>query len=274
MREPSAAVDLIEQAFGLARRSGKSDWWAMTIPVLKNRLLLLTKGSFKETDFGAASFRDFLSKVTDIVRIDEAPPPGFVILRSAAPARWEQQPANKFRGERIRADLWRATLDYSSARKYLWDTSQQVAKPAGVGEDGLVLPTVSSDDLHQWRAEFVASHKLPDEETTHQIEQWHKNRLPTVGLPTTMRPAWNSYLKRKVEQRLQHWFESNSIKAPPIVEVWQQSGASERHVEMLREFILSCVRAMSKDELLELRISPDTAMRTVRANKSSNENED
>src|SRR5712692_8296654 len=106
MHEAPVAADLIERAFGLARKSGKPEWWVMTIPVLKNRLLLLTKNTFKEADFGATSFRDFLSKIPDIVRVDETPLPGFAILKSAAPEHWQPPSANKFRGERIRADLW------------------------------------------------------------------------------------------------------------------------------------------------------------------------
>ena len=91
----------------------------MTIPVLKNRLLLLTKNTFKEADFGAISFRDFLSKVPDIVRVDGASVPGFVILKSAAPERPERPSANAVRSEQIRADLWRAVLDYSSGHRYV-----------------------------------------------------------------------------------------------------------------------------------------------------------
>src|SRR5271157_2021777 len=120
MHEAPAAADLIERAFGLARQSGKPDWWAMTIPVLKNRLLLLTNKTFKEADFGATSFRDFLNKIPDTVRVDDNSPPGFVILRSAAPERHERSSQSAFRGERIRPDLWRAVLDYSSGRKYVW----------------------------------------------------------------------------------------------------------------------------------------------------------
>jgi hypothetical protein len=273
MHEAPVPADLIERAFGLARQSGKLDWWAMTIPVLKNRLLLLTKNTFKEADFGATSFRDFLSKVPDIVRVDETPPPGFVILKSAAPERWERLSANKFRGQRIRADLWRAVLDYSSGRRYVWDISQQVARSGSLDEEGLVLPTISAVDLEEWRAEFVASHKPPDAEVAKLVEEWCRNRLPTAGLPAPMRPVWNNYLKRKVEQRLQHWFGSNSIKAPAIMEEGQGSGASDQQVEALREFIVGCVKIMSNKELLELRISPVTAMRMLRAKKSSDENE-
>jgi hypothetical protein len=273
MHEAPAAADLIERAFGLARQSGKPDWWAMTIPVLKNRLLLLTKNAFKEADYEATSFRDFLNKVSDIVRVDATPLPGFVILKSAAPKLWGQPPANKFPGERIRADLWRAMLDYSSGHRYVWDVSQQAARAASLDEDGLLLPTISADDLENWRAEFVASHTPPDGVVATLVEEWRKNRLPTAGLPAPIRPVWNKYLKRKVGQRLQHWFGSNSIKVPAIMEEGQESGTSEQQVEAVREFIVGCVKIMSNKELLELRISPVTAMRMLRAKKSAGEDE-
>jgi hypothetical protein len=273
MHEAPAAADLIERAFSLARQSGKPDWWAMTIPVLKNRLLLLTKSTFKEADFGAISFRDFLSKVSDIIRVDETPPPGFVILKSAAPKHWQRLSVSKSRGERIRADLWRGVLDYSSGRRYIWDTSQQIARAASVDEAGLVLPTISPSDIEDWRAEFVAAHKPPDPQVAKLVDEWNKNRLPTAGLPAAMRPVWNNFLKRKVERRVQRWFESNSIKAPAIMEAGQGSRDSDHQLESLREFIISCVNTMSIDELQDLRISPATAMRMLRAKKLSDENE-
>ena len=114
MNETPEAAELIERAFGLARQSGKSDWWTMTIPVLKNRLLLLTKNRFKEADFGAASFRAFLKQVPDVVRVEENPLPGFVTLKSAAREHSEGASMTAVRGGQIRADLWRAVLDYSS----------------------------------------------------------------------------------------------------------------------------------------------------------------
>lgn len=272
MQEVPAAAALIERAFALARQSGKPDWWVMTIPVLKNRLLLLTKSAFRETDFGASSFRDFLSKIPDVIKVDHTPPPGFVILKSGAPERWEK-PATVFRGARVRADLWRAVLDYASGLRYVWDVSEQTARAARADEKGLLLPTISVDDLDEWRTEFVALHKSPNIEVARLVEEWREKRLPTAGLPAAMRPVWNSYLKRKVEQRLKDWFESGSIKAPAIMEERQASGASEVQVDALRDFIIGCVRTMSKQELLELRISPATAMRALRPRNSSDENE-
>lgn len=271
MQEGSTAADLIDRAFGLARRSGKTDWWAMTIPVLKNRLLQLTKNDFKEADFGATSFREFLGKFPNIVRVDDTHPPGLVILKSAIPDHSERLSPHVFRGQRIRSDLWRSVLDYSSGRKYVWDASLQAARAAGPDENGLELPTISVADLDEWRTEFVTLHLPSDAEIAKRVDEWRKNRLPTAGLPAAMVPVWNKYLIGKIEHRLQNWFSNNSIEMPPILER-QESLPSDTQVEELREFVIGCVKTMSKRELLELRISPITALRTLRPNISGDKN--
>jgi hypothetical protein len=271
MPEERAASELVEKAFALARQSGKPEWWAMAIPVLKNRLLMLTGNRFKEADYGATSFRDFLGKVEELITVEKHPPPGFVILKSAAPDH-ATKPIRAHHGERVRADLWRAVLDYTSGLTYVWDISQQTARPAEFNEQGLVLPTISLDELKSWRAEFVASHKSGNAEVAGVVESWREKGLPTAELPPAMRPIWNKYLKQKVQQRLKDWFETHSIEAPAIMERKEEPEMSDRHAEGLRDFILSCVRTMSREELLELRISPATAMRALRL-QNSDQNE-
>jgi hypothetical protein len=270
MNETPTAADLIERAFGIARQSGRPDWWAMRSPVLKNRLLLLTKNTFKEADFGAVSFRDFLSKAADVVRVDETALPPFVILRSAAPEDAERQPVSLARGEQVRPDLWRAVLDYSSGHGYVWDTSQQVARPARSDDGGPLLPTISAADLDGWRTEFAGLHNPLDAEGAKRVEEWCKNRLPTGALPSPMRPVWNKYLKHKIEDRLQRWFASNSLRPPTITQERPEAGYPDE-VERLRAFVIGCVKAMSKQELLDLRISPIAAMRTLQTWKGGGE---
>jgi hypothetical protein len=272
MPESSPATELVERAFHLARQSGKADWWEMTIPVLKNRLLQLTKGTFKEAEFGAISFRDFLKSIPDTVRVQEIPPPGFVILKAAAPGGWERTATNKFRGERIRRDLWRAVLDYSSGRKYIWDVSKQTARPALLEEVGLIVPTISAAELDEWRHEFAGRHNSAAPGDAKTVETWAQKRLPTVSLPVTLRPVWNNYVKAKVEQRLQDWFEANSIKIS-LIEERTVSAASDAQAETLRELILNCIKVMSSKELMELRISPATVMRVIQMQKSRDQNE-
>jgi hypothetical protein len=273
MNETPGAAELIERAFSLARQSGKSDWWTMTIPVLKNRLLQLTKNRFKEADFGAASFRAFLKQVPDIVRVEETPLPGFVILKSAAHEHAEGASVTAVRGDQIRADLWRAVLDYSSGVTYVWDVARHAAGPAKPADVGPVLPTISEADLDGWRMEFLALHRPADPTVAKRVEEWCKSRLPTVALPTTMRPVWNNYLKRKVERRLGDWFTSHAIEAPTLTEARPESSPSDERVEALRQFVIACVQRMSRQELLELRISPITAMRTLQTQESGGKNE-
>lgn len=113
MSELQNAHQLIEQAFEQARRSGKPEWWNMAIPVLKNRLLLLTDRKFREADFGARSFREFLRNASDTVEVHDAPLPGHVTLRSAAVADLPAEESKIVRRE-IRPDLWEAVLDFSA----------------------------------------------------------------------------------------------------------------------------------------------------------------
>lgn len=145
----------------------------------------------------------------------------------------------------------------------MWDISEKVARPAGSDDVGLTLPTVTAADLDQWRTEFVTLHKPADAEVAQRIEKWSKDRLPTFALPAQVRPVWNSYLKRRVEKRLQDWFIKNQIEVPSIVRASSGSDIADEEVRELREFTIACVNEMSKQELLELRISPATAIRTI-----------
>jgi len=131
MSDSPSARQLVQTAFDRARQSGKPDWWIMAIPVLKNRLLQMTDREFRETNYGARSFRDFIQQHADILRVEETPFPGFVVLRSAEP---EHQPGLAPRGAvlEVSPDLWRAVLDFSSGNKYVWDKSKG-RRTAGFG---------------------------------------------------------------------------------------------------------------------------------------------
>ena len=72
------ARDLIRQAFVMARSSGKHGWERMTTAVLKNRLLVLTKNKFQESNYNATNMLDFVSQASDVVRLDKAHFPAVV----------------------------------------------------------------------------------------------------------------------------------------------------------------------------------------------------
>ena len=54
--------ELIRHAFAAARDKGKPDWWRMTTPVFKNRLLALTDRQVYEEDYGTRTVAEFASR--------------------------------------------------------------------------------------------------------------------------------------------------------------------------------------------------------------------
>ena len=268
MNVSPAATDLIERAFHIARQSGKSDWWIMALPVLKNRILLLTKQTFKEADYGAVSFRDFLRKNPEVVTLDEASSPGFVILKSEARANPNEPPPRPLRGDQVRPDLWRGILDYSSGRRYVWDLTQQVARVGGQDDPNPTFPTLSGEAIAELRLVFFQSLKLDEPEEARRVEEWSKTKMPTAALPAAIRPLWNKFLKRDVQRRVQEWFEASALPLPDIVEKRAELDRTDQDLELLRGFVMDCVRGMSKQELSDLRISPEIALRVTRGRKN------
>lgn len=259
MNQSLPAQELIERAFGLAKKAGKTEWWVMAVPVLKNRLLQLTSGTFKESEFGADNFWDFLEKNADIVRIDKSFLPGAAILTSA-----EQEPPttrtlSSSSAEQIRPDLWRAVLDYSSGKRYRWDPASASANAEEDESEGPHLPTVSAEEMKQWKTEFLES--LPGEAgKAERLVTWMQEGLPTAALPVAFRPPWNRFLKQKVQNRLKEWFNEQHIVPPPI-NTGRSMSPHEIQTEALRSFVIDCIKHMSKDELDRLSIPSSAAFR-------------
>ena len=257
MEHSLSARDLIERAFAQARRAGKPEWWVMAIPVLKNRLLQITGQTFKESEFGASTFREFLQNNTDILDIDNSFLPGAVTLKSAGGAS-QSHDTNLPQRNRIREDLWRAILDYSSGNRYMWDTDSSSAIVAPEGNEGPFLPTISTETMTAWKREFLASlSEIPEDS---RIAVWQTQSLPTAALPPALRLQWNRFVKQKVQSTLREWFESQHIASPPIV---HPAIPSEKRddTELFREFLIKCIALMSKEELETLSIPSSVAFR-------------
>jgi hypothetical protein len=257
MEHPLSAQQLIERAFAQARRSGKPEWWVMAIPVLKNRLLQITGQTFKESDFGASTFREFIQNNTDVLEIDSSFLPGAVTLKSAAGASQSHEASSPQRN-RIREDLWRAILDYSSGNRYVWDADSSSAIVAPEGNDGPFLPTISAETMTEWKREFLASlSETPDDS---RVTVWQTRSLPTAALPPVLRLQWNRFVKHKVQSSLREWFESQHIVSPPLI---HPAIAPEEcdDTELFREFVIKCLARMSKEELEKLSIPSSVAFR-------------
>ena len=257
MEHSSSARGLIERAFTQARRSGKPEWWVMAIPVLKNRLLQITGQTFKESDFGASSFREFLQNNTDVLEIDSSFLPGAVTLKSAENASPSHDTSSPQRN-RIREDLWRAIMDYSSGNRYVWDADSSSAIIAPEGSDGPFLPTISAETMTEWKREFLGS--LPEIPADSSVTTWQTQSLPATALPPALRVQWNRFVKHKIQSLLREWFESQGIPLPPLVH--PAIPAEKRdETELFREFVIKCIAQMSKEELEKLSIPSSVAFR-------------
>ncbi len=257
MEHSSSARGLIERAFTQARRSGKPEWWVMAIPVLKNRLLQITGQTFKESDFGASTFREFLQNNTDVLEIDSSFLPGTVTLKSAESAN-PSHDASAPQRNRIREDLWRAIMDYSSGNRYVWDADSSSAIIAPEGSDGPFLPTISAETMTEWKREFLWS--LPEIPDDSSVTAWQTQSLPTTALPPALRVQWNRLVKHKIQSLLREWFESHGIPLPPIVHP-AITVEKRDDTDLFREFVIKCIAQMSKEELEKLSIPSSVAFR-------------
>ena len=98
----------------------------MTTAVLKNRLLDLTGRAFDEAAYGATSFMDFVLRNKETLAVDHSTVPPLVELRNAASSRQPSDEAVDVKApHRIRPDLWKAALDYSSGTRYVWDVARR-----------------------------------------------------------------------------------------------------------------------------------------------------
>lgn len=272
------AKELIRKAFAVARESGKQDWRRMTIAVLKNRILSITNREFNEAKYGAATFQEFVRQAGDLVRVDDSvlpavvelldeggvgiaatPPPGTPATGGAAPS------------ARIRPDLWRAVMDYASGQTFVWDATEGRAREARTDETSPhKLPTVSAEELTQWRGEFVRQ-RIADPVTAEKLETWQKHRLPSTTLPGWLRGVWYEYLKARIESRLRLWFQREGFEAPPDLATSGSASLGTRlaGLEALRQLVSDCVAEMTEKEIAELRLPPAAVLRAQQRRKGS-----
>lgn len=205
--------DLLERAFFSARIAGKRDWNRMIVAVLKNRLLQLTDRQFREEDFGAHSLLELTSRYRDLVTIDYTAKPVVIEWLQARSVDEAGVPAG-----RVRSDLWRATLDFSSGLQYEWDAVARHARPVQQADPERRLPTVDAATLATWREAFVKAREptLPDQEDQERLRAWAARALGSQGLPRAVRAAWNDHLKRAVVAHLTSWFLASGQSVPDL----------------------------------------------------------
>jgi hypothetical protein len=254
---------LIVRAFHLAREKGKADWRRMTAPVLKNRLLLLQK-DFSEKKLGFRSFRAFVLSYPDLLRLNEATTPPVVELlgdvemppRSAdvgTPEVATQEPIADSNW-RVRPDLWKAVLDYSSGTTYVLNLATGRAEP-GAADSPDRLPTIKNEDMAQWRATFAKAHEGRSSEAAgSRLIRWRDEGLSTSALASEHRGLWNAVLKQNVVARLEPWFKQRGLPVPADLRLTVAPRTASDQTEELRSLLHECIRHMTADELHDFRI--------------------
>lgn len=265
------AQQLIEQAFEQARQSGKRDWNKMTTAVLKNRLLDLTGGAFDEAAYGATTFMNFVVRNEEMLVVDRSTVPPLVELRNAAPAPQASEGAvHVTAAYRIRPDLWKAALDYSSGTRYVWDAAGRTAVPSS-GRDGeITISTTTKDVQRGWRQQFIDDVKQTlSEEETDQVERWRQQHLGVSHLPVRLISKWNSLFRDRVREHLLQWFSDSNLQPPDdMISTEGGPSSSSPETEALRDLVLAVVRKMTRDELSRLTLPPGAVLRATQSSRS------
>ncbi len=260
--------DLIIKAFEKAKSSGKPDWQRMTVAVLKNRLIQLTQGAFRETEYGSRSVLELVELAGEIVKLDKTQLPPIVELIVAQDV--QETPAPYYASfDRIRPDLWQAIMDYSSGNQYVWDVKQSAARPRAADDPPeLLMPTIKADIDVKWRKEFVG--KYADEVSDFEkgrMKVFVENGMSPKVLPHTVLIKWNEFIKARVLERLAKWFEDRKVGPPErlVVSVRRPPRFKRQdEVEQLRELIVACVKGMTPQELATVTLPPFALLRAKR----------
>jgi hypothetical protein len=261
--------DLIRRAFFAARDSGKkADWYQMTAGVLKNRLLLLTSGAFDERDYSANSFTGFLRAFPDLVEVDAAFAPPRVVLKEFAPLRDVVAASRPAPRPRIRPDLWRAVVDFSSGIEYVWDSRTARARPKNEasGEDLPTIPTLTPGELRDWRRSFLENDASARQYANDpEVQAWLLENLSTSALPRALRGPWNKEMSRLLEQRLRDWFAGQKLEPPgDLVGIAPSETRLSSEDDDLRSIAIDVVSHMTADELRRLSFPAEAVLRALR----------
>jgi hypothetical protein len=222
-----SVLQLVEEAFTQARRRDRRPVQSMTLGVLYRGLKKITGNQFDPSDYGANSLRALLQGLAPEVIVRGEHKHVVVELRGAA-RRADQNssaatetlpPPPSIYGSpsgplgmdsgRIRKDLWIALIDYASGRRYVWDEAQGIAREATSHDTQQTIPTLTPDELREWRTEFLDAN-LASLTTSDRVlaKRWRDEGLPTLSLPLALQQHWNRELTRRVRQRLNSFFGS------------------------------------------------------------------
>lgn len=107
-------------------------------------------------------------------------------------------------------------------------------------------------------------------EQERQVDTWVQNQLPTSLLPPHLIPRWNGFLRDKVYQQLNNWFDESGLEPPSNLIVYPAERPTSRSqdTEALRQLVLRVVEQMTEHELTQLNLPPKAVLRATRSRRS------
>jgi len=232
----------------------------MTSAVLKNRLLQISGGSFREAEWGYKSFADLLANadLSAVAEIDRTTSPTTIRLLSDQVGQ-VGEPDALGPNQVIRRDIWSAIFDQEAETTWYWDRRNQRPTTSAEDESAPRLPRVDAVMLRTWRAQFVQTLPQAAAESL-TILSWMDDGKVGDNFPISVRHAWFAFLKKVVLDLLKSWLADNDLSSEtPLIEP-RKGGRLDGHSD-LRRFILSVVEHMTESELVDLKIPPLAAMR-------------
>lgn len=281
-KEPESLRPTILEAFATAKER-KSDWRTMRLPVLKNRLLELTRGEFDEKDYGWPNLR-FLSEAfpdllefspidihgaVSLVGEQDLPTPHVPETHSAAALADRATLDNEASGGtapiahvdgKIRPDLWDAVVDYASGDTYVWDTSKCLALKTAATDTRPRFPTISSDDVHRWRTAAASEWSQRNPDSAEIADAWVED--PRTPVPSSLRTAWNGFQKSSVLKILDGFFDNHQLERPANVVASKDRRSGSGHVDA-KHVAMRAIEIMTDDELDSLQLPVRVVLRVL-----------
>lgn len=271
-KDPAELRGQIHAAFEAARESREA-WQSMPLPVLKNRLLALTNGTFHEWDFGWPNLRFIPQAYPDLLDLDLSTPHGSAVYIGAPPDEpvevIEPTPmaksASNAVGRRIRQDLWNAIVDYKSGQTYIWDPAigSAVVAEEAPGAGLLVFPTIDADIVRSWRSDCANRWtQLNGDGDAGAVEAWVDN--PRKQVSQRFVESWRSEQKDRVASLIEGFFRKVGLELPSDA----FPSSRKTHTELTgRDLMKLAAEVMTDAEVAAIQLPVSVVMRALRQGK-------
>lgn len=238
--------------------------------------LIQRVSDFDETNFGHASFLDFLRSFSDLVEITERPGSDFIVRLRDQPELFPVSEIQTGGVPYIRSDLWEAFAFVRRADDgWVYDRQEGKALPKDsvddisekTSDDFAEIPPLPEQELKQWMGEFADA--WPEETVSQALSEALSGEGEWLGkfnsvlrtFHQEVQQAWRRKRAFRVIQRIRDWADDEEVelgtivKAPDEEEQRAERGTPEEVDDRsVRERILSILQQAPTSELLQIRL--------------------